>query len=153
MFKGLQSSENSLQYITLINNVASVGGTVYWVYDSTMKSEPMGIHSSTLNWMNNVAPYGLHVATQAIELVGPVTYDVTVYNSNLDPPISIKLYDYYHNWIPLQGSTSVIASIGTLIECADQTPSLAGNSMFGSGVPMSNGTAVFDSLQLIRCCS
>jgi predicted outer membrane repeat protein len=74
-FAGLQQSSSSsndslLQNIRFTNNVASVGGTVFWLKDSAMVAEPPGLGHSSVVWTNNHAPYGAKAATQALEITG-----------------------------------------------------------------------------------
>jgi hypothetical protein len=69
-FSGLQSSNDTLQKTRFTNNVASVGGTVFWLKDSSMVAEPPGLHHTSVVWANNHAPYGAKTATQALEIIG-----------------------------------------------------------------------------------
>jgi predicted outer membrane repeat protein len=75
---GLQSSNESLQNIRFTNNVASVGGTVFWLKDSTMVSEPPGLHHPSVIWNNNHAPYGAKSATQALEVIGNTSISLSL---------------------------------------------------------------------------
>jgi len=144
---GSDGSMDSLENMVVSNNVAQTGGTLYWLYDAQMTEEPSGIYSDSVIWDNNQAPYGTVVGTQATSLLGPETYDVTVYGSFLDPPLTFGIYDRYGQHIPLNRTTTVIASIGGDINCGVQYPSLAGQDMTGVGVALDNGLAEFAFLE------
>ena len=56
--------------MSFVGNEASIGATVFWFYDpQNMPTEPPGLQSSTLNWMDNRAPYGVKWGTQTSSLV------------------------------------------------------------------------------------
>jgi hypothetical protein len=76
-FAGLQSSNDSLRNIRFTNNVASVGGTVFWLKDSAMVAEPPGLHHPSVVWANNHAPYGAKSATQALEIIGNFFFHIS----------------------------------------------------------------------------
>ena len=135
-YKGLLESDQELHNVTFSNNTATVGGIIYWLYDSSMTEEPPGVRSSSIVWIDNVAPYGLQLGTQAMELIGPSSYEVTVYGTELSPPLTFHLQDYYGERLPLDGTTAVIAAVGSYIECNGEPASLAGENMFGNGVVM-----------------
>ena len=130
-------------------NVATVGGTVFWLHDSYMKVEPVGLNSSTNTWHNNIAPYGKRAATQAIELLCPDQYSVQQYFTAISPAIKCTLTDYYGNYIPLTGSTSVVPTVNVnrAYQCTQGSPpSIAGND--ATGVVFEDGSAVFNAIQL-----
>lgn len=145
---GESSPDNVLHDMFISRNVANIGGTVYWIYDQSMLEEPAGLRSSSIVWEYNVAPYGTLVATQAVFIMGPTDYEVTVYETSLSPPLIFKLYDFYQSFLPLDGVTSVVASISNAsFDCHAQSRSLTGSDMFADGVQLSNGSAVFSSLE------
>jgi hypothetical protein len=71
--------DRSLTNLYIEQNVASVGGTVYWVLTSTMPVEPAGLRSGHIHWGHNSAPYGAQYATQAVGIAGPLDYLVSTY--------------------------------------------------------------------------
>jgi hypothetical protein len=106
MYLSKYTSGTILKNLYLTNNHASEGGTIYWLYDSTMNHPPVEASSviyegkSTMNhppvearsviYEGNTAPYGVRIATNAVGVIGDSIYTVNVYDSILDP--SIKLY-------------------------------------------------------------
>ena len=147
-----------LENVTFAHNVATAGGTMYWVY-ATDAIEPPGLDYPTVIWSNNEAPYGLTVATQAIKLITPDTYEVTVYGGDINPPLSVYMRDYYGNQVvSLTNDTSVFMTIYTMgvkesqghfltmPECLGLNPSIAGNDLLG--VALFNGYARFTQTQL-----
>lgn len=137
-----------LHDLMIMYNVAGIGGTVFWMYGA-MTEEPAGISSESNTWMGNVAPYAPKVGTQAISIIGPSAYEVTVYGGALNPAPTFQLYDFYDHLLHLDGSTTISASINTAnVSCHGQSPLLAGSNMFGSGVPVQNTTAVFSALEV-----
>lgn len=147
-------STNKLQYMTIQSNVATVGGTVYWIKDAVMTTEPAGINSNTTKWMSNTAPYGVYTATQGVQLTGPSVYSVNVYNQPLFPYMTLHLLDAYHQLIPLNSpTTTVVVSIpDTFISkahCFSSYPFISGENTIGLGVTIANGGyAVFNNLQV-----
>ena len=149
-FKDIVSSSNTLGNITLYGNKASVGGTVYWLYDpASQNSAPAGLDDSSITWSENDAAYGSQVATQGIRLLGPSQYAVDVYGQNLVPALVFELRDYYDQTILLNGTTSVVASIlnASAFSCGGRFPYLAGENLFGEGVVLRDGFAEFNALQ------
>ncbi len=147
LFKSLISG-SSIARFDFINNVATVGGTVYWLFDNTMLQEPAGLLSASNEWRNNEAPYGNVSATQGVHLIGPDQYTVQYYLSALTPPLVYYLKDFYGHYIPLTGSTSVVPSVNTIAyhDCSTNNPSIAGSDTLG--VVFQNGAATFDSVQV-----
>lgn len=148
-FDALVASGNEFHDILIAGNNATVGGTVFWLYNDSMSVEPPGLNTSSVVWSNNYVQYGPKVATQAVVMEGPDVYDVEVYSSVLTPPLVFKLYDYYSQFIPLEGTTSISASVPLPVtdhsNCSVY-PYLAGADMFGGGVAMANGSATFAAL-------
>lgn len=151
--KNLKPQSKALSNITFSSNDASVGGTVYWIYDNVTDSEgamvrePTGLHSLSVTWYNNSAPYGNRTATQAVQLLGPTTYNVDVYLSRLSPPLLYGLQDAYGQNIPLSGDTTVVPTV-VLSEThcgATPNPSIVGSDILG--VPFQSGVANFSALQ------
>ena len=147
LFKSLIGG-SSLTRFDFTNNVAAVGGTVYWLFDSLMRQEPTGLLSASNVWYSNIAPYGNVSATQGVQLVGPNQYTVQSYLSALTPPLVYHLKDYYGQYIPLTGSTSVVPTVNTIAfhDCSTNNPSIAGSDTLG--VVFQNGSATFDSMQV-----
>ncbi len=162
----IPSNTLSITQTVFINNTASVGGTVYWLYDSnTMTLPPPGISSDTNVWSDNKVSYGIQIATQAIRILGPDMYDVTVYNQPLSPPLVYTLQDYYNQMIPLEGTSTVLAAIDDAIAAAsddttatdditvnqcgsNSNPYLQGSDLYNGGVPFTQGGyAIFNNLQ------
>ena len=142
------SPEVKITNSTFEYNVASVGGTIYWIYDSVMSFEP-NIRSPTNIFIGNKAGYGVFAATQPIQMVTPVTYNVTVYDGYLYPPINATLYDFYEQQIQVDGFTAVYPSVDTIVGKYNCTtyPFLSGSDLTGSGVPLSSGVSSFTKLQ------
>jgi hypothetical protein len=135
--------------VTFQSNVASVGGTVYWIKDSVMYKEPYGLNDSfTLTFYNNIAAYGNRSATQAVQTILPTIYDVSVYDQSLVPPIEVRIADYYGQLIPLNGTSTVYATIvdSSTRNCSGFFPYLSGHDLAGNGVTFKNGVASFASL-------
>ena len=71
-FRGLQSSTEVLHDLLFTHNEALVGGTVFWLADSSMTAEPKGLDQPSVVWEGNTAvQYGPEVATQAVTVLGP----------------------------------------------------------------------------------
>ena len=113
-----------------------------------MVLEPAFLNLWSLHWAGNTAPYGIQTATQATVILGPKEYNVSVYDAALSPALEFQLYDYYDNYIPVDGTTSLTTTIPADEEynCFGQFPYLAGSDTASSGVAMSNGTAYFTDL-------
>jgi hypothetical protein len=113
-FTDLHSADSAeaLHDIVMTGNSASIGGTVYWLFDSSsMTAEPPGLDSSTVHFGENDAVYGERVATQAVQLVTPSEYVVQAYGTALDPPIVLQVRDFYGQVACIDGGvTSVTAS-------------------------------------------
>ena len=102
----------ALHDIVLKDNVALQGGTVFWIKDPEKNNVPPGLNSTTLQWQNNIAAYGEKSATQAVSLhVSPV-YNVTVYNSYLQPTVMAQILDYYNQLIVSSNTTRVSTEVG-----------------------------------------
>ncbi|RYH21675.1 hypothetical protein EON65_20285 [archaeon] len=147
----LTASDRSLENVTFASNVAQVGGTVYWLYDSVMTSAPAGLDSSSVVFSNNEVGYG-EIATQALALLTPTSYNVTVYDKTLTPAISLNMTDYYSQFVRVSNITTVSVaeyqdSSGVGSNCAGRPASLSGSDRFGSGVVMQQGVAEFASLE------
>lgn len=147
----LTDSDRSLQNVTFVSNVAQFGGTVYWLYDSVMTTEPSGLDSSSVIFSNNEVGYG-EIATQALELVTPTSYNVTVYDKSLTPPISLTMIDYYNQLVSVSNITTVSVeeyqgTSGVWSNCSGRPASLSGSDRFGSGVVVQQGLADFASLE------
>jgi predicted outer membrane repeat protein len=150
-FTELNNNNNDLLHdLIFINNIASEGGTVYWLYDETMLIPPRGISSLSIIWENNVALYGNKTATQATQIISPKIYNVNVYDESLSPSIMIYLKDYYGNILPLTGVTSIVPSIVKNSDhCFDRFPFISGNDVTNPlGVLMNNGAASFENLDV-----
>lgn len=97
--EGLTSSSTVMCNTTFINNVASIGGTVFWMYEeNVMETQPAGLNSSTVQFINNTAGYG-DIATQEITLHVPLYYTVQQYESSLSPPLLVNMSDYYGQFV------------------------------------------------------
>ena len=140
------TSSRKLGNISFAQNVASIGGTVYWVHDVIMATEPAGLSSSTLLWQNNTAGYGIQCATQATAISGPQTYSATVYDLALDPPLTYALSDYYNQKV--ENDTEDLLLI-TLFRsnCGDERGFLSGADTLATGVKLHHGSATFSDLK------
>ncbi len=139
---------NHIVNTSFLSNTAYVGGTVFWVYDAaSMYTEP-GIRDPSNVWNGNIAGYGNISATQAISLLSPPEYNVTVYGAYLTPSINITLWDYYHQQVAVTGETSISVAIdGNKFNCTSY-PFLSGPDLFNNGVPMNYSVARFEELQV-----
>jgi len=147
----IDGNKKELNSIVFDSNYASVGGTVYWLADSDMTTEPPGLNNPSVLWVGNSAKYGNRSATQACTLVGPTTYMVNVYDQDLTPALEYHLLDYYNQTVLVDDDTSVVATIADGSEqCGEGIPLLEGTDVVGSGVPVVEGMAFFDSLR-VRC--
>ncbi len=96
----INNKDNVLCNMFFDHNYATVGGTIYWIYDNSstrehgMKVRPM---IRNTQFKNNIAYYGNQIATQAIQIIGPSSYNVTFYNQALKPPLYFKMIDFYDN--------------------------------------------------------
>jgi predicted outer membrane repeat protein len=76
--KAAQVTAETLHDVVFERNIASVGGTFYWMYEADeavgMSEEPKGM--GNVAYSDNTAPYGSEAATQAVSVIGPsnVTY-------------------------------------------------------------------------------
>ena len=140
------SSSRVLANISFTQNVASVGGTVFWVNDEVMVLEPLGLSSSSLLWENNVAGYGNQTATQATVLVGPESYLATKYDDALDPPLTYTLFDYYNNKV--ENDTDDLLQIAlSSSACGEERAFLSGTDTLAAGLKLQNGMASFATLK------
>jgi hypothetical protein len=93
-----EDSETTLSNITMISNTATIAGTFFWLCKGTVSSNISSCKEpkhNRLQFIDNSAPYGKTFATQPIYIRTSTQYNVTEYNSPLQPPISLGLYDYY----------------------------------------------------------
>jgi len=97
-FRSLISSNNHnynmLHHIELYYNHATIGGTIYWIYDDTMKYAPI-IDKNTIIFINNIALYGREIATQTVRTTCPSSYNVLVYENSFT--INFTLLDFIIN--------------------------------------------------------
>jgi hypothetical protein len=118
-----------LERLIIADNTASVGGTVYWLYEEGgLTEEPPGLNDSSVVWEGNVAPYGEITATQAVSIDAPDTYAVTTYAKELSPALVFSLRDYYGTVIPWDRDTKFTVSLGRTIpqHCSGRAASLSG---------------------------
>jgi hypothetical protein len=154
-FFGLLSTDETVEElhdIEMTGNVASVGGTVFWLVGSSMTDEPPGLNSSSVLFNQNVAAYGEVVATQALVLVVPTEYSVQEYATVLDPPISMHMVDFYDQVVRIDGFSSVTVSVLDPQEddCGGLRAYVAGADTVGSGLEFVHGVVDFSQL-LVQC--
>jgi hypothetical protein len=139
------NSGNGLQYATLSRNKAIIGGTVYWIYDDVTSTD-IAAFSHHLQFLDNDAPYGDQFATQAVQLAAPSAATVSKYDLPLDPAIQIRLVDFYGQYLPITGFSSIFASISAQSpsHCLGLYNYLDGMDV--AGVVMQSGTATFQQL-------
>ena len=150
------SSSNPYQELTNLtirDNEARLGGTVYWVYNAaSMPSGPLGLQSDSLLWENNTAPYGVQFGTQATSLQ-PVAGNMSVpaYSQSITPAVLVTMHDYYNQSMPMNASTNVFPSITSssdaTVGCSGRIPNIAGKDAGRTGVPIIYGQARFASLE------
>jgi predicted outer membrane repeat protein len=146
----INNKDNTLCNMLFYHNHATVGGTIYWIYDDSstrehgMKVRPM-IRST--QFTNNIAYYGNEIATQAIKFIGPSSYNVTVYNQVLKPPLYFKLIDFYDNKV--HGDINInplILIIDNIAQCNGLNPYLSVKNQ--RDLVSSTGTFVFGNLEI-----
>lgn len=149
-YEVLTDRYNYLEFLTIYDNTANVGGTLYWVYDDIMTIEPYGVDNPSNVWGLNFAPYGNKSATQAIHLLGNNEYVVTVFGTYLSPPLQYQLTDYYHQLLPFENDESTTLTVSLAEQnasCFHIHPYLSGPNTIGIGVPVANKVASFSELQ------
>ena len=151
-----------LNNLTIEKNIATQGGTIYWVYGrNNLSVEPAGLNSPSITWRGNKALYGVKYATQAVSIRSPGPYLVGTYDTALTPPVVANLFDYYDTRILSDNvSTSVLRActdsdcphecgdgnrlyLGGQISTKSQNGSLAWNTLFASCYPTGYFTALF----------
>jgi hypothetical protein len=148
-FAGLHaSSAHPMRNINMTNNTASLGGTVFWLYDASMNSEPPGLQSPSVVFADNTGLYGVTAATQALQLIAPAEYSVHAYGAVLDPPIALHMVDFYDQVVRIDGFTSVAVTPLDPQEdhCNSMRPFVSGDNTMGAGVTFVHGVAEFDHL-------
>lgn len=106
--------ENFAMYNVLVTaNYASIGGTVFWVYQSVPEPQMISVvNSPSAVFQSNTAGYGAVIGTQAVALSGPVNMTVTSYQE-VFARIAFNLYDVYEQRIPnedMYASMSILSS-------------------------------------------
>jgi hypothetical protein len=131
---------------TVNDNHASVGGTVYWLHDSTTYSEPEVFSVTGTVWQNNIAPYGETFATQAVRVDATIPTDLTEYGEALRPSPTFEMLDYYDQQLVADGSIEVQASVREpkANQCHERFPYLSGEA---TAVRNVGGIANFTSLK------
>jgi hypothetical protein len=127
--RAVPAGAQRLQQMVIADNTATVGGTVYWLYETGgLMSEPSGLRESSIVWERNVAPYGEEVATQALWINGSDTYGVTGYAKELSPALEFSLLDFYKKVIPRDGDTKFTSSLTRAVpeHCNGRAASLSG---------------------------
>ena len=118
---------NELNNMHIYYNIATVGGTIYWIYDKTnidgLRTEPV---TTYVIFMNNIAPYGVELATQGLTIEGDNHYQMNFYTPNLKPPIPFKIRDYYNQIV--HGEIKLIPSVidANSAKCEDHFPYIFG---------------------------
>lgn len=137
-----------LQDLYIVNNTADIGGTVFWIRDDLMVTEPKGLTgpNSSVVIINNTAPYGIVAATQATTISSLFeAIKVTVYGGSIRPPPQYILMDFYGQSLINDGDTQVVARVdaGGSSSCRGSNAFVAGNDI----VQYQNGAASYDDLQ------
>jgi hypothetical protein len=153
--KNGDDDDDILHHIQLNYNHASVGGTIYWIYDYTMKYPPK-LHNNSILFSNNTALYGSRIATQTIYTTCPSSYEVIVYGKALIPTINYKLLDYYHQHVIIDEPTNAIVKLinhdDNVRNCNGLNPYISGKDTSYAGTYASNGTIALKDL-LTYCSS
>jgi len=85
-------SENVINNVSISDNVATVGGTFFWLCTGICK-EPL---NTNVSFRNNSAPYGKTFATQLTNIYQvSEEYQVSVYDRPLSPSIVLTFFDFY----------------------------------------------------------
>ena len=131
-------------------NNASAGGTTFWLSGDNITTPPPGLDSDMNFWADNAAPYGPRYATQAVSMTGPESYSVQLYQQALTPGITFVLKDYYGQGIPMEDVTMVMVTpVSNSSQCLGREVVIGGTNTIGLGVIATNGSAVFDDLQVV----
>ena len=131
-------STSQIEKLALDGNVASLGGTIYWIKDSIMNTFPN--ISSSVVWGVNVAEYGEMIGTQTTSLRGPTVYNVTMFGESLKPPPEYFAYDAYDQKIPFDGDgTTASVIVSNYTGC---------NGLYGYLTGMTDFSFIGGSLQL-----
>ena len=145
--------DDMLHDIQLNHNHASVGGTVYWIYDDTMKYPPK-LHNNSILFNDNTALYGSIIATQTINTTCTSSYDVNVYGKALIPTINNKLLDNYHQHVIINEPTNAIVTLinhdDNVRNCYGLNPYISLKDTLYTGTLASNGT--IDITNLLTYC-
>lgn len=139
--------------VWMMDNVASLGGTVYWVNDgAVMTAEPVGLQNLSVSGhaFNNVAGYGNLTATQAMYLSSPSSVVMDDYDAYLSPAVTVTAADFYHQVIPFIDTSTVQASVvgSGPTNCSGNYPYLMGPDTQGDGVTFTDGIAIFSELKV-----
>jgi hypothetical protein len=96
---------------------------------------------------NNKANYGIKIATQGLEIKGPSSYEVTVYNESLNPAVNFKVLDFYnqtvHGYVKM---TATIIDSTNRTQCEQQFPYVSGIN--AAGLSVEHGYFNFTSLEI-----
>jgi hypothetical protein len=139
------SAGSKLHDLQFVSNAASQGGTVFWVYDSLMTTEPAGLRDDSVVFTGNTAVYGVLVTTQPVTMQGPSTYNVSNYGGFVRPAPVLSLFDYYGSPVLSSDVTAVTISI-TESNCGENNPFMGGEDT--TGVALANGQAKFEQLRV-----
>lgn len=100
-----------IESTSFIKNYASIGGTLYWLYNPKNPHVIEGMNSSTVYWENNYAIFGEKFMTQPTYGYVNEIYNVSVYNADLYPSIPVYLLDFYNRTVVSDNVTLVMTSI------------------------------------------
>ena len=108
-----------------------------------MVAEPPGLRRASVRWVNNIAAYGVMVATQAVYIYCPTYVNIL---SPTVPEIKFELLDFYSQRLIINQTTSVAVAINKS-ECGTLNPYLTGSDLLLNAVTFHNGEASFNYLQ------
>jgi predicted outer membrane repeat protein len=146
----INNKDNMLCNMFFDHNYATVGGTIYWIYDNSSTREhgmKKGPIIKNTQFSNNFAYYGNEIATQAIKLIGPSSYEITVYNQSLKPPLYFKMIDFYDNNVFGEKNINpLISKSDDKTQCNELNPYVSVTNL--EDLVSSTGVFVFDHLQI-----
>jgi hypothetical protein len=112
--------------IVISTNKATKGCTMYWHYDgqyfqAAQSTAPYELNllleSDKISFVDNIAPYGVEVGTNAVTLETTKTIDVESYTKYLTPGINATLFDFYGQEVISDSNSTMTVSGGAIIDC------------------------------------
>ncbi len=113
--------------IELVENVASFGATIFWLYEEgIVQFPPPELGTYNFMYYKNTAPYGITVGTQAVYVNMTTNYTVSVYGQDLAPTIKVLIQDYYHAQLVSDNYSYILLQDTNTTDC-DVVPGAQGS--------------------------